>query len=201
MRSKARVNWLHFYFVNHIYWVTLKPHHLYIQGNLNTHCLCSNHILAISWQVPEDLQVGSIWNILWNWHHQIVSHIMILRYLSLTCMQFSHYMTDCHRELGSEWQVSAVILKQLEIFICVMGGYPRDTSDNVVRSKMLKKMFGNGESLHYESRVNFASLPPCQISLVPHIQVKYRVACYKRAAEPNFMRPHLYKPGPGWEKS
>lgn len=91
--------------------------------------------------------------------------------------------------------------EQLEIFTCMMYNHARDTSVNLVRSKMLKKIVGEDETLSSKSRVDFARLPPCQDSLIPHIQrVNYRVACYKRAAEPIFWRPKPYNEGQGRQR-
>ena len=60
--------------------------------------------------------------------------------------------------------------------------------NTLVRSKMLKKIVGEEKTPSSKSRVDFARLPPCQDSLIPHIQwVNYRVAFYKRADEPNLL--------------
>ena len=67
---------------------------------------------------------------------------------------------------------------------------------------MLKKMVGEDTKLSTKSDVDLARLPPCQDSLIPHIQhVNYRMACYKRAHQPIFSRPKPYDAGQGWEKT
>lgn len=82
-----------------------------------------------------------------------------------------------------------------------MYGQPRETSVNTVRAKMLRKMVGEDNKLTAKSRVDLARIPPCQDSLVPHVQrVNYRVACYKHANEPRFWKPKPYDAGQGWEK-
>jgi len=102
------------------------------------------------------------------------------------------------RQLGDEWTVT----QSLEQFTCVMYGHPRETSVNTVRANMLRKMVGDDEKLTTKSKVDLAHLPPCQDSLIPHIQrVNYRVACYKRAHQPTYQRPKPYDVGYGWEKS
>lgn len=83
-----------------------------------------------------------------------------------------------------------------------MYGCPRETSVNSVRFNMFKKMVGDEETLTNKSKVDFARIPPCFISLVPHIQrVNHRVAHYKRASQPNFTGPEPHEQGQGWEKT
>ena len=107
-----------------------------------------------------------------------------------------------YRQLGVEWKVASDLLKQLEAFTCAMYGQARDTSVNVVRSKVLKKMVGEDSTLNAKSRVDMVRLPPCQDSLIPHIQrVNHRVACYRRAAQPMFDRPKPYEEGQGWQRT
>ena len=82
---------------------------------------------------------------------------------------------------GDEWKVKP-LQEQLEGYTCVTYSQASETST--------------------WSGVHFARLPPCQDSLIPHIQwVNYRVVCYKRAAEPVFWRPKPYDGDLGWEKS
>ena len=83
-----------------------------------------------------------------------------------------------------------------------MYGQTRESSVNTVRSKLLKKMIGEDHTLNYKSKVDMVRLPPCQDSLVPHVQrVNHRVASYRRAAEPIFERPKPYDEGQGWLKT
>lgn len=63
-------------------------------------------------------------------------------------------------------------------------------------------MVGEDQTLSLKSKVDMVRLPPCQDSLIPHIQrVNHRVACYKRAAEPIYERPRPYDEGQGWLKT
>ena len=101
-----------------------------------------------------------------------------------------------------DWELDQDLLKQLEAFTCAMYGQARDASINVVRSKLLRKMVGEDNTLNSKSRVDMVRLPPCQDSLIPHIQcVNHRVACYKRAAEPSFDCPKPYEGSQGWQKT
>lgn len=101
--------------------------------------------------------------------------------------------------MSERWKLEAQ--EQLEGFTCMMYNQTCETLVNLVRSKMLKKIVVEDETLSSKSRVDFACLPPGQDSLIPHIQrLNYRVACYKRAAEPIFRRPKPYDEGQGWEK-
>ena len=51
---------------------------------------------------------------------------------------------------------------------------------------------GKDELLATKSNFDLAKMPPCQDSLILHVQhVNYRVACYKRAHRPIFWRPSL----------
>lgn len=99
------------------------------------------------------------------------------------------------------WKVASEVLEQLEAFTCTMYGQARETSVDMVRSKLLKKMVGEDNTLNSKSKVDMVRLPPCQDSLIPHIQrVNHRVACYRHAAEPFFERPKPYDEGQGWLK-
>ena len=94
------------------------------------------------------------------------------------------------------------VLEQLEKFTCVMYGQARETQVNAVRTKMLKKMVGEDKKLTTKLKVDLAHLPPCQDSLIPHVQrVNHRVACYKRAHQPVFRRPKPSDRGQGWQKT
>ena len=106
------------------------------------------------------------------------------------------------RELGDNWQIGEDVSEELESFTCVLYGQGRDTSVNALRCKMLKKMIGEEATLNIKSKVDLARLPPCKDSLIPHIQrVNYRVACYKRAAQPNFSRPKPHDVAHGWQQN
>ena len=101
--------------------------------------------------------------------------------------------------LGTDWKILDETLDLLEAFVCLMYGYARDTSVNLVRLKCLKKMIGEDETLHNKSKVDLSRLPPCKDSLYPHIQrVNYLLACYKRAIEPIFERPKPDDENQGW---
>ena len=49
------------------------------------------------------------------------------------------------RQLGESWTVTTEVKEQLELFTCFMYGKPRETSVNVVRSKLLKDIFEKPE--------------------------------------------------------
>ena len=104
--------------------------------------------------------------------------------------------------LGDTWNVSPNIISWVEEFTCLIYGYPKDTSVNVVRTKMLKKMVGENVTLSRKSKVDLSRIPPCQDSLVPHIQrVNHRVAGYKRAHQAIIESPKPYDDGQGWVKT
>ena len=108
----------------------------------------------------------------------------------------------CYSQLGMAWTVAPDIQEKLEAFTCVMYGQARESSVNIVRSKLLKKMVGEDNSLNSKSKVDMVRLPPCQNSLIPHVQrANHHAACYRHAAEPNFERPKPYVEGQGWLKT
>ena len=81
-----------------------------------------------------------------------------------------------------------------------MYGYSKETSVNIVRTKMLKKMVGEDNDLTKESKIHLSRLPPCQDSLLPHIcRVNHRVASYKRANIPIFEKPKPSDDNQGWK--
>lgn len=103
------------------------------------------------------------------------------------------------RQLGDDWTVKTEVLKQLEQFTCLMYGQSRESSVDVVRAKLLRKMVGEDEKLTSKSRVDLARLPPCHFALKPHIQrVNFRTALYKRADQPILEKPKPYDEGQGW---
>ena len=80
--------------------------------------------------------------------------------------------------------------KEIEDFACIMYGYSKETSVNVVRSKILQKMVGENNGLTKKSKVDLPQLPPFQDSLLPYIyKVNHRVASYKRANVPILEKP------------
>ncbi len=106
------------------------------------------------------------------------------------------------RQLGDEWTVKQEVHQALEQFTSLMYDHLRETSVNIVRANMLRKMVGDDEKLTTKSKVDLAQIPPCQDSLIPHVQlVNYRVACYKRTHLPTYQRPQPYDIGYVWEKS
>ena len=48
------------------------------------------------------------------------------------------------------------VYKELETFTCAMYGYARDISINNVRTKMLKKMVGEDQTLNKSSKVDLS---------------------------------------------
>uniref|UniRef100_UPI00358FB7B0 uncharacterized protein n=1 Tax=Myxine glutinosa TaxID=7769 RepID=UPI00358FB7B0 len=55
------------------------------------------------------------------------------------------------RQLGNNWIINPLVLKQLEQFTCLMYGQSRDSSVDVVRAKLLRKMVGVNEKLTSKS--------------------------------------------------
>ena len=92
-------------------------------------------------------------------------------------------------------------MEDLEKFTCIMYGQARESSVNVVRVKMLKKMVGEDETISRKSKIDLARIPPCQDSLIPHCQrANHRLACHKRANQPIIEKPKPYDMDQGWEK-
>ena len=92
-------------------------------------------------------------------------------------------------------------MQDLEKFTCIMYGQARESSVNVVRVKMLKKMVGEDETINRKSKIDLARIPPCQDSLIPHCQrANHRLACHKRADQPIIEKPKPYDMDQGWEK-
>ena len=82
-----------------------------------------------------------------------------------------------------------------------MYGSVRETSVNVVRMKMLKKMVGEDEALTARSKVDLSRLLLCRELLFTYIQrCNHRLAWYKPAASPMFERPKPFE-DQGWEMS
>ena len=104
--------------------------------------------------------------------------------------------------LGNIWEIPDVLLDQLEAFTCLMYGYPKMTSINAVRVRMLQKMVGSDKVLDLKSKVDLERLPPPRVCLIPHLQrCNYRVACYKRADVARQEKPDPSEPGMGWIKN
>ena len=83
-----------------------------------------------------------------------------------------------------------------------MYGRRRDTSVDVVRAKLLRKMVGENEKLTSKSKVDLARLPPCHSALKQHVQrVNHHMCLYKRADIPILEKPKPYDPGQGWMKT
>ena len=82
---------------------------------------------------------------------------------------------------GDDWNLNPQILKELEQFTCLMYGHNRETSVDIVRPKLLRKMVGEDEKLTSKSKVDLTRLPPLHAALKPHVQrVNHHVALYKR---------------------
>ena len=103
------------------------------------------------------------------------------------------------QNLGNDWIVNHQVLKELEEFTCVIYGQGRDSSVDVVRAKLLRKMVGENEKLSSKSKIDLARLPPCKSTLTPHVQrVNHRLCLYKRANIPIWENPKPYDNGQGW---
>ena len=85
-------------------------------------------------------------------------------------------------ELGDNWDLKSEVLRQVEKFPRLMYGQGRESSVDIFRVKMLRKMVGEDKTLTSRSKVDLARLPYCHSALNPHIQrTNHRVALYKRA--------------------
>ena len=103
------------------------------------------------------------------------------------------------RQLGVEWNIQPHTLEQLEQFTCLMYGQSRESSVDVVRTKLLRKMVGEDQKLASRSKVDLARLSPCRSVLKPHIQrVNHLAALYKRANGSILEKPNPYDDGQGW---
>lgn len=105
-------------------------------------------------------------------------------------------------QLGDNWNVKPEVLKQLEQFTCLIYGESRESSVDVVRAKLLRKMVGQDDKLTAKSKVDLARLPPCYDALKPHVQrVNHHVALYKRADESILEKPNPYDEEQGWMRT
>ena len=73
------------------------------------------------------------------------------------------------RQLSDDWTVKPEVMADVEAFTYLMYGQARETSVDVVRGKILKKMVGEDERLTTKSKVDLARLPPCKNNLIPHV--------------------------------
>ena len=102
-------------------------------------------------------------------------------------------------QLGDTWDLNAENAAIIEEFTCCIYNYPREKHVNKLRIMMLKKMIGEDQQLTKKSKVDLAKLPPCQDSLIPHLQrVNHRVACFKNAATAMNDNPKPYDIDQGW---
>ena len=101
------------------------------------------------------------------------------------------------RQLDVKWNIQSQVSEQLEQLTCLMYGQSRQSSVNVVRTKLLHKMFGEDQKLTSRSKVHPARLPLYQSALKPHTQrLNHRAA--KRANEAILEKPNHYNDGQGW---
>ena len=60
-------------------------------------------------------------------------------------------------------------------------------------------MVGEDNKLDKTSKVDLSRLPPCQDSLIPHInRVNHRTACFKKANIPIYEKPKPHDDNQGW---
>ena len=77
-----------------------------------------------------------------------------------------------------------------------------ETSLSNVQDKMLQKVVSDDMKLSAKSKMDLVRLPPCENSLIPHMQrVNYRVSCYKRANKTIFEKQKPYAAGHGWTRT
>ena len=68
---------------------------------------------------------------------------------------------------------------------CLIFGYTRGKRINVVRAKMLRKMFGEDNQLTMKSKMYLSKLLPAEDNLKPHIYyANEQIASHKRTSEP-----------------
>ena len=103
------------------------------------------------------------------------------------------------RQLGEEWNLKYPVLKQLEEFTCLMYGRNRESSMDVLRAILLRKIVVEVEKLHSKSKIDLVRLPPCYSALKPHLQwLNHHVALYKRSDESILEKLKPYDDGQGW---
>ena len=106
------------------------------------------------------------------------------------------------RQLGDDWHVDSFVLTQIDQFTCLMHGWSSDTSVDVVRAKLLRKMVGENEKLTFKSKVHLARLPPCESALKQHVNcVNHCMCLYKRADIPILEKFKPYDQGQGWMRT
>lgn len=89
-------------------------------------------------------------------------------------------------ELGESCTVAEVVVASVEEFTCLLYGDKRVTKVNTLRHTRLLKKCGEDGKLKPSKKIDLASLPPCQSSLVEHInRVNFQVGIWKRA--------HIYR--------
>ena len=71
--------------------------------------------------------------------------------------------------LGDNWAVDTEICKGLEKFTCHLYGLPRFNKVNKARLFKLRTMCGNKNKITRKSKIYLYRLPPCKLSLYPHI--------------------------------
>jgi len=76
------------------------------------------------------------------------------------------------RKLTNDWKGNPQLLKELEQFTCLIYGESRESTVDVVRHKLLRKMVGEDKKLISKSKVDLARLPDCNSVLRqrPHVQ-------------------------------
>ena len=109
---------------------------------------------------------------------------------------------NAFRQLGVEWNVQPQTLKQLEQFACLMFGKSRESSVDIVRIKLHRKMLGEDQKLTSKSKVDLLRLSTCQSALKSHVQrVNHSTALHKRANEAILEKPTPYDDGQRWMKT
>ena len=101
-------------------------------------------------------------------------------------------------ELGESWTAAEVVVASLKELTCLLYGDKRVTKVNTLRHTRLLKKCGEHGKLKPSKKIELASLPPCQSSLVEHInRVNFQVGIWKRAHIPKSDIPDPTK-GHGW---
>ena len=89
-------------------------------------------------------------------------------------------------QLGTSWEVTVELTKELEKFVCIMYGQPSYHSVDELRHLKIIACCDSGPA-NAMKNVNLATIPPCKRCLEMHIRrVNYQVAIWKHA--------HIAKP-------
>lgn len=105
---------------------------------------------------------------------------------------------DVFAELGESVTIAAEVQTMIERFTCQMYGDKRLKQVNKLRHSQLLSKCGRDGKISLSRKINFASLPPCQSTMMEHMKrVNYQVWVWKHA---HIAQPEIPDPtdGNGW---